>query len=374
LRKKRKGNKTVRGRTIARRTPARRGGERFDPDAAARPGSGLFGLGLSPAESAAVVVPVPFEATVSYGGGTSRGPAAILRASGHVDLFDRETGRPYEQGIAMLPVPRRIEQLSREGKRLAAPVIRKGGAAGPGDRKLCSAARRVDAISERINEWVGDRTEALLAEGRLPVIVGGDHSVPFGAIQAAARAHPGMGILHIDAHADLRKAYEGFTWSHASIMYNVARRIPGVSRIVQVGLRDMGLREDRMIRHSKGRLVAFHDADIASRLARGEPFARIVQEIVAALPERVYISFDIDGLDPSLCPHTGTPVPGGLSFHQATGLLAALPRAGRTIVGCDLSEVAPGPRGDEWDANVGARILYKMIGFALKSRESDGPT
>ena len=177
-----------------------------------------------------------------------------------------------------------------------------------------------------------------------------------------------MGILHIDAHADLRQAFEGFTWSHASIMYNVQDRIPNVSRIVQVGIRDMGLTEARLIDSSGGRIVTFFDPDLAGRLARGEPFARIAEEIASLLPAQVYISFDIDGLDPALCPHTGTPVPGGLSFHQATGLLAALVRAGRTIIGGDLDEVAPGPRGEEWDANVGARILYKMIGSARLSQ------
>ncbi len=360
--------KAARGRrSEVKPDEAANSGAKMDPDAAAAPGSGLFGLSSAPAASRFVVVPVPFEATTSYGGGTASGPASILRASHQVDLYDRETGQPYVDGIAMLPIPRKIEQLSRQGKRLAAPIIRAGGRVGS-DRRLRAARAKVDEICGQVNAWVRETTAALLEEGKTPFALGGDHSIAFGAIEACAGRHAGMGILHIDAHADLRQAFEGFTWSHASIMYNVQDRIPNVSRIVQVGIRDMGLTETRLIDSSGGRIVAFFDPDLAGRLARGEPFARIAEEIASLLPAQVYISFDIDGLDPSLCPHTGTPVPGGLSFHQATGLLAALVRAGRTIIGGDLDEVAPGPRGEEWDANVGARILYKMIGSAHLSQ------
>lgn len=339
----------------------------FDPDAAAAPGAGIFGLPFTPAESLVVVVPVPFEATTSYGGGAANGPAAVLAASRQVDLFDRETGRPYECGIAMLPIPARIAALNREAKRLAAGVIRAGGLV-TGRPALVRSLSRVNAIGGLVNKWVRGETERALGTGKIPVILGGDHSVPFGAIEAYATKYPRLGILHIDAHCDLREAYEGFTWSHASIFHNVMTRIGGVGRLVQVGVRDMGEREAAFIRRSRGRIVLFHDAELASRLARGETWDRISRRIVSRLPARVYVSFDVDGLDPALCPHTGTPVPGGLSFHQATGLLAALARSGRTIVGFDLSEVSPGPGKDEWDANVGARLLYKMIGAMLLSR------
>jgi agmatinase len=130
-----------------------------------------------------------------------------------------------------------------------------------------------------------------------------------------------------------------------------------------VGLRDLGQAERRMIDESQSRIVAFFDADMAARKEQGVPFATIADEIVAALPHDIYLSWDIDGLDPTLCPGTGTPVPGGLSWNEAIGLLRAIKRSGKRIVGLDLSEVSPGET--EWDANVGARLLYKMIGFAL---------
>jgi agmatinase len=335
----------------------------FDPDAAAGEASGIYGLPFTPEESRVVIVPVPFEATTSYGGGAARGPAAVLAASRQVDLFDFETGKPYEQGIAMLPLPRRILRWNSEARKLAEPIIRSGGAEGPKARRKLE---KVNAYGDRVNEWVYQKTSELIGQEKLAVTLGGDHSVPFGAIRAHAERYPGLGVLHLDAHADLRNAYEGFTWSHASIFYNVMTRLDGVAKLVQVGLRDVGRAEMEMIESSGDRIVGVFDPTIAAMREGGTPFQQIADDIVSRLPENVYLSWDIDGLDPTLCPGTGTPVPGGLSWNDAIGLLRALVRGGKRIVGLDLCEVAPG--ATEWDANVGARLLYKMIGFALLSR------
>lgn len=332
----------------------------FDPDAAAVGETGIYGLPFTAEESRVVIVPVPFEATTSYGGGTSSGPSAVFEASKQVDLFDQETGRPYEAGIAMLDVPEQVLEWNREAKELAATVIEQGGVVDDATR---DAAAKVNGYGERVNDWVYEQTRALLEAGKMAVILGGDHAVPFGSIRAYAERHPGMGILHLDAHADLRDAYEGFTWSHASIFNNVMRRIPEVGKLVQVGVRDLGQAERAMIDSSSGRIVTFYDADVAAQKEEGVPYARIADEIVALLPDEIYLSWDIDGLDPTLCPGTGTPVPGGLSWNEAVGLLRAIRRSGKRIVGLDLCEVSPGET--EWDANVGARLLYKMIGFAL---------
>lgn len=335
----------------------------FDPDAAAPANSGIYGLPFAPEDSGVVIIPVPFEATTSYGGGTSRGPEAVLEASRQVDLFDQETGRPYAVGIAMLDIPKTVKRWNNEARKLASPVIAKGGVV---DRATRSAAAKVNAYGEKLNAWVYEETSELLAQNKLAVILGGDHSVPFGAIRAHAERFPGIGILHLDAHADLRDAYEGFTWSHASIFNNVMRKLDGVAKLVQVGVRDLGQAERAMIDESKGRIVTFFDAELAARKEEGVPFAKLADEIVAELPDNIYLSWDIDGLDPTLCPGTGTPVPGGLSWNEAIGLLRAIRRSGKKIVGLDLCEVSPGDT--EWDANVGARLLYKMIGFALATR------
>ncbi len=336
----------------------------FDPSAPAQ-GSGIYGLPHTPDEASVVILPVPWEPTTSYGRGAANGPSAILKASAQVDLFDPETGKPYEAGIAMLETDPDIVRWNTEACAAAEPIIEHGGASQP---ELLAKLRTVNDLSERLNERVEAIAAKWLARGKLVGLVGGDHAAPFGSIKAHAARFPGLGVLHIDAHADLRLAYEGFAHSHASIMRNVADHLPDVSKIVQVGLRDLSEEEHAFIRGSGGRIEALYDTELCARLFDGEPFSSIAGSLVSKLPGDVYVTFDIDGLDPSLCPHTGTPVPGGLSFRQATHLCAALVKSGRRIVGFDLNEVAPGPEGDEWDGNVGARMLYKLIGFALLSR------
>jgi agmatinase len=335
----------------------------FDPNGPASPDSGIFGLPHGEADAAVVLVPVPWEVTTSYGGGTANGPAAILAASRQVDLYDLDVEKPYARGIHMLAEDPRVSAWNAEGRALARTLIDAGGGAADDP-----ALARVNALGVLLDQYVAAETRRLQAAGKVVGIVGGDHSVPFGAIVATARAQPGLGVLHFDAHADLRRAYEGFLGSHASIMDNVLEKVPGVAKLVQVGIRDVCEEEVETIRRHGDRVRVFYDRDLAIRRLSGEPFKNVVDEIVAALPDRVWVSFDIDGLDPRFCPHTGTPVPGGLDFHEAVFVLRAVARSGRTIVGFDLNEVAPGPEGDEWDGNVGARMLYKLIGFTLASQ------
>lgn len=337
----------------------------FDPNSAGS-GDGIFGLLDKPEDSRVVLIPVPWEATVSYGSGTADGPLAILKASRQVDLLDRDTGKPYESGIAMLPISETVRAWSDEARSLAATIIENGGARG--DPKLGLNLDRVNDQGRLLNGWVANETRAWLQCDKIVGIVGGDHSVPLGAISAIADKYPGLGVLHIDAHADLRVAYQGFTFSHASIMNNVIQEVPTVARLVQVGVRDYCEQEDQAIRDSAGRIRTFFESDIRRELLDAGSWRRVCNRIVAELPETNYLSFDIDGLDPTLCPNTGTPVPGGLSFAETVVLLRTLVESGRTIVGFDLVETAPDPAGlSEWDGNVAARILYKMIGFAVLS-------
>lgn len=337
----------------------------FDPDQAAPEGSGVFGLPYTPEEARVVLVPVPFEATTSYGAGAAKGPRAILEASRQIDLFDAELGPFHEQGIAMLPEDAGVRRWNREAKAAAKPIVAAGGA---GSKALQKKLALVNDRSAKLNGWVRATTEQWLAKEKLVGIVGGDHAVPLGAIAAAAARWPGLGVLHFDAHADLRKAYEGFTYSHASIHYNVATEVKEVARIVQFGIRDVGRREVEFSRASGGRIVTNFAHDTFARLHDGTPWRTLCRELVKPLPKQVWLSFDIDGFEPHLCPHTGTPVPGGFEFLHVVTLLRELVASRRTIVGFDLCEVAPGPDGDEWDGNVGARLLFKMIGFALASR------
>lgn len=337
----------------------------FDPSAAALPDSGIYGLPTSVENARVVVLPVPYAATTSYGGGAENGPAAVLEASRQVDLFDLDFKRPYEAGIAMLDNGGSVRAWHDEARPHAAQVIEAGGV-DDGTPAFAAALKRVNELSDLVNEDTYARTRDLIKRGKLVALLGGDHATPYGSIRAHAEAHPGLGILHVDAHADLRVAYEGFTWSHASIMHNVVSRLGNVAKLVQVGIRDFSEDEYNAIKASEGRIVTHFDGALAAQRFRGDSWAKQVDEILSPLPKKVYVSFDIDGLEPSLCPSTGTPVPGGLAFQEATYLLHAVAESGRQIVGVDLNEVVPGET--EWDANVGARILYKLIGAMIWSQ------
>ena len=328
-------------------------GPDYDPDAPAAGGDGLFGLPHAPDEAAVVVIPVPFEATASSGKGTAGAPEAVRVASHQVDLHDPLTPDTWRKGVAMAPVPGDIEAWNEEACRLALPILEAGGADGH-----AFAQARVNELGKLVNTAVHDETKRRLLARQIPAVLGGDHSVAFGAIKAAAEMNPGMGVLHIDAHADLREAYMGFTWSHASLMYNVVNRVPHLGHLVQVGIRDFGRAEAERIEQS-GKITAFTDHELAWELGSGENWMRIAARIVRALPPKVWVSFDVDGLDPSLCPNTGTPVPGGLSWRH-TKLLLQLLGQRHQIVGFDVCEVGTGPM----DANVGARVLYQLAGWA----------
>jgi agmatinase len=290
-----------------------------------------------------------------------------MDASRQVDLYDMHVQRPYAAGLAMLEESAQIRDWNREAKALAQRIIADE-VDDVGERKRI--LDRVNSLGARVNEWVKSETATWLEEGKIVGVVGGDHSTPLGAFQAAAHAHGTFGVLHFDAHSDTREAYEGFTFSHASIMRNALDRIPEIEKIVQVGIRDVCEDEIEYVRSLGARAKMFSDRDLADARLRGVPFAATCERIVAELPERVWVSFDIDGLDPRLCPHTGTPVPGGLDFAEAVFLLAAVVRAKKTLIGFDLTEVAPNLAApdDEWDANVGARLLYKLSALTLASQ------
>ncbi|MBM4007557.1 MAG: agmatinase family protein [Planctomycetes bacterium] len=338
----------------------------FDPDAAAT-GDGLFGLDTTPEHASVVVMPIPFDATTSYRPGTAAGPAHVLQASMQVDLEDIQFGPIWKAGVAILPVPKSIASLSKRARAAAEPIIRAGGAT-PGDRSHARALATVNAASERVHEHVRRETRGILDRGAIPALLGGDHASPFGLIEELSKRHPGLGILQIDAHADLRETYEGFTWSHASIFHNVMTRLPKVGKLVQVGIRDVGSREVAFAKQSKGRVQTFYDQRLRDMQFGGATWTAVCKRIIAALPKQVYISFDIDGLTSEHCPHTGTPVPGGLTFPEICHLLELLAHSGKRVVGFDLCEVAPGARGDEWNGTVGARVLYKLLGCTLRSQ------
>ncbi|SMF34035.1 agmatinase family protein [Pseudobacteriovorax antillogorgiicola] len=323
--------------------------------------AGIFGASLSPKHAQIVIIPVPFEATTSYGGGTSKAPKQIEGVSHQLDLYDRFYENPFLAGIAYLDEGQEFVAINREAKDIAQKVIHDWES---GVMPKQDDLDRVNNMSASVNGLVYRKASQLLENDQVPVVLGGDHSVPLGLIKALGEHHGDFGVLHIDAHHDLRVAYEGFQYSHASIMYNVLEEVPQVSKIKSIGIRDFSLDEKTMASQSS-RVDTLYDSDLQEQRFKGASFHHIIDEFLKDLPSRVYVSFDIDGLDPSCCPHTGTPVPGGLSFAEASYILELLVESKREVIGFDLSEVSPGE--DEWDANVGSRILYKLCGAVAKS-------
>jgi agmatinase len=340
--------------------------EDFDPNDVGLASNQIFGLPLSEEESKIILVPAPWDTTVSYRAGTKEGPAAILEASYQVDLHDQDFPGGWKQGFAMQEIPSEWAQISGQLRPKAERYISflsEGGELSS-DQAMREIRDEINAACAKFRQEMKSRTSTLLKAGKLVGLVGGDHSTPLGFIDALSEIHDSFCILQIDAHCDLRDAYEGFTYSHASIMWN-ALTIPQVKKLVQVGIRDFCEAEANVISGSKGRVKTYFDASLKADLYAGHSWKSICTRIVNDLPEKVYLSFDIDGLDPKLCPHTGTPVPGGLEFEQAVYLIREVVSSGRKLIGFDLNEVSPGET--EWDANVGARMLYKLCNFLLLS-------
>lgn len=339
------------------------------------PTAGIFGASIRPDDASLVLVPVAWDTTVSYGAGTAQGPAAMMAASHQLDLEDPFFAKPYRCGITMLPEDDDIVALNKASRVRALKVIeRQTGQGAPLAASNDPDLAAVNAASARVNDRVFALAQEQLKAQRLVGIVGGDHSSPYGLIKALGAKYQGegFGILHVDAHFDLRRAYEGFTHSHASIMYNVMETVPAAKMLVQLGIRDYSGEEKAYAEALGSRGAQYTGAALFRRKAKGESWHKIAGEIISKLPHNIYVSFDIDGLDPAFCPGTGTPVPGGLSYDEALYLLEELATSGKRIIGFDLCEVAPGTDGDEWDANVGARVLYKLCGAALHSNGKCG--
>ncbi|MEM9980546.1 MAG: arginase family protein, partial [Cyanobacteria bacterium P01_D01_bin.2] len=294
----------------------------------------------------------------SYQDGTCQGPEAILRASPQLDFYDFDHPEAWRQGIYMVPVPAWLLAKNKRLRPDAIAVIRgaERGQSAIADPGLAAALSRVNQGCRTMSRWVRRQSQTALQQQKKVIIIGGDHSVPLGGLAALAQQYPSFGILHLDAHGDLRNAYEGFQESHASIMFN-ALQIPQISKLVQVGIRDISHHEMTLVQRSGGRVVIFSDTQLKQAIYSGHSWLQQCQDIVRNLPDQVYISCDVDGLDPKLCPHTGTPVPGGLELEEAYCLWREVVRSGRRIIGGDICETG----NHEWDGNVGARLLYKLF-------------
>ncbi len=340
--------------------------KKFDPNNLGDKNANIFGLPFTTDEAELVIIPVPWEVTVSYAAGTAKGPQAIFDASFQVDLFDPDIADAWKTGIAMDEIDQKLQQKSDTLRKKAEKYIEmlEDGKHPSENKEMSRTQKKINNACLEMNAWVKARCLHFLNRNKIVALLGGDHSTPLGMMQALAEKHKSFAVLQIDAHADLRDAFEGFEFSHASIMFN-ALKIQQIKKLVQVGIRDYCESEAELVKKSHGRIKCFYDRDIKHKLYNGATWADICRDIIVSLPEKIYLSFDIDGLDPKLCPNTGTPVAGGFEAEQVLFLVQQIVQSGRTIIAFDINEVAPGK--NEWDANVGARMLYRIANLVAGS-------
>ncbi len=262
-----------------------------------------------------VVLPVPYDSTTTWRGGTRSGPAAILEASMNMELFDRELGR--EIGDAGIHTTSDVE-----------PVM-----SGP------------EAMANRIESVIGEVLDA----GKIPFMLGGEHSLTLGGVRALASRSEKISILQIDAHTDLRDEYGDTRFGHGCVMRR-SSEIENVAKIVQVGLRSTSLEESQNVPPN---VVQFWAEDILG------DFPGAIERILAELEGEIYLTFDVDGCDPSWMPDTGTPEPGGLGFYQVRDLFRAVCTQ-KNVRAVDCLELIG---GHEASAFAVARLLYKVMGY-----------
>ena len=322
---------------------------------------------MSTADAPLVLVSAPWAVTSAGGQGAAYAPDAIIDASTTVSLYDVVSDVDIEGKVATAEVDYDLQESSLQLGGDAAKVVAhiEDGGVLSGDyfaRKVV----RINLGFRDMQRSVGKRVFRFADKGKIVGVVGGDHSVTFGAVRALASVHPDMGVLFVDAHSDLRTSGKIFDYSHLSVARNIVEEINQVSQLVQVGVRDITREEfDYATKHP--RITLFSHERLASERFNGRSWADVCDGVVAALPEKVYISFDIDALSPECCPHTKRPVAGGMTFDEAVCLINRVAESGRKIVGFDLTEIVPVVESNV-DAAVGTRMLVKLCAAALKSQ------
>lgn len=333
----------------------------FDPNDIALNNGNVFGFPCSESDAELIIIPIPLDITASYGKGTAKGPEAIRDASLQLDFFHPKKKDAWKTKVFLLPENKRWLALNEKYQQKAIEYIDylENGNRLEDSKEFKKLIQEITDVQRGIQLEISRLVEKFRKQGKKVAVLGGEHSVAQGLIEALCDEGNSFGILQIDAHADLRKAYEGFEYSHASIMHNVLKK-NNISKLVQVGVRDLCPEEKQRI-DSDERIVVYFDWDLKERQYLNEYLHSIADEIISYLPQWVYVSFDIDGLSPDNCPDTGTPVPGGLSFSEAVYILRTLKESGRELIGFDLCEVAP---GHKINAIVGARILWELVNLA----------
>jgi agmatinase len=338
----------------------------FNSNSVGNPNNNIFGLPFTEEEASLVIVPVPWEVTVSYGAGTARAPEHVFKASIQVDLLDCNVNHGWKKGFFMRAVDKKLllksDYLRKEAE-LYIDYISKG-AKVEDNKFMTKSLKDINEGSLYMNQWVYDHCLDLLKYGKKVGLLGGDHSISLGFLKALEQVHGAFGVLQIDAHCDLRKGYESFNYSHASIMYNALEEIPSIEKLVQIGVREYCEEEWNYVCNSNSRVVTYLDQFIKERQFEGETWKHISEEMINHLPQKVYLSFDVDGLDRKYCPNTGTPVQGGFETEQVLYLVKQIVASGRELIGFDLVEIGVGQT--DWDSNVGAHLLWRLSNLMVK--------
>lgn len=338
--------------------------EMKNPSGVGQTNQGIFGLGTSQEDAACVLIPVAWDATTSYMAGTHKGPESILKSSPQIDFYHPDFPDLWQQGVYMPPAEAWIAKENKHCREKVEAIIRQLENGDALTESLLNDQTYVNRQSAKLTSWLREEVTQYLNQHKLVGVIGGDHSVPLGMMQALAEKHASFGVLHIDAHHDYRDAFMGFHESHASIMHNAAK-IPEIKRFVQVGIRDYCEEEVHFTQSDTERFITFYDMQLKENAFIGKHWHQQCEEIIAKLPEKIYISFDIDGLAPHLCPSTGTPVPGGITYEQVLYLIKMAAKKCE-IIGFDLVEVGGEP--DSIDAITAVRIIWNMCGYGLSSK------
>lgn len=343
----------------------------FDPNGTIPDNGNYFGIPLSPEDAALVLISAPWDTTVSQRAGSSYAPDAIIEASRRVDFFEPMAPYSWRKGIATAPIDYTLQDMSHRLRSDAERVIKVHDDIGSFafdhlvyERRL----RRVNDATEQMAENIYNQSKSWLDRDKIVGLVGGDQSTAYGHIKAVAEHHGSIGILHIDSGLDLREGYHGFALSSDSVMHNVLATVNGVEKLVGVGVRAFSPAEWEVATNDP-RIKLFTGQQLWTQHFEGVNWGSICDDIIAELPEKVYVSLDIDGLTIECSPHTGTLVAGGLRFPEVVYLLGRIVDSGRKIVGFDLTEVVP-DFDDKTDAAIASRLLYNMCCMALKHHDS----
>ncbi len=340
---------------------------KFDPNAAGNPNNTIYGLPFKEEDAQLVLLPVPWEVTASCRSGSSRCAEQILKASMHVDIFDADVPNAWRKGYFMRLADKKIllksDYLRREAELYLGYIAKEEDLSA--NKFMNKSIKEINEGGAMLNDWVYNQTKDLLEHNKLVGLIGGDSSVSLGFFKALEEKHGSFGVLQVDAHCDLRKAYNGFLYSNASVMYNALQDVPGIEKLVQIGIREYCEEEWDYICNSDYKVIAYFDQQIKEKMYEGQGWGTIAASIIDHLPQSVYISLDVDGLDPKLCPNSGTPAIGGFQSEQVLYLFKKIVESGRKLIGFDLVEVGIGDGST--DVNVAARLIWKLSNLMMKS-------